>query len=270
MLKTQKLTFQFGILAILASFMLNTSVYASRAYYTIDTSVRSGMLVSLTKNTEVVEPSSDKNVSTLLGVVGSAQTDFDVKKDQVSVQTDGIVDTIVTTVAGDIRVGDHIGPSSIVGLGAKVNESGWSVGIAQQSLDAHTKSAVKSTVTDSLGVKHEVYVTTIPVSVHVAYFNAKQQPVKQAIPNRIQSLADSIAGKRVSQVAIVLGFLLLLAGFAIAGIIVNAAVKNGIQSIARQPLARQEISKRMIQSFAMASGILALACIGTVIIIRFV
>lgn len=270
MQRKSKTLFSLGMLTLVLSFVFTATVYAGQGYFVIDKSVRSGMLVSLTQNTEVVEPSSDKNMQTLLGVIGSAQTDLDVTKDQVSVQTDGVVDTLVTTVSGDIKVGDHIGPSSIVGLGAKVSDSGWAVGIAQESLDATSKGAVKSTVTDSSGAKHEVYVATIPVSVHVVYYNAKQQPINQAIPDRIQSLANTIAGKRVSQVAIIFGSLLLIAGFAAAGVIINAAVKNGLQSIARQPLARQEIVKGMIRSFGMATGILVVACLGTVLVIRFV
>jgi hypothetical protein len=269
MLHTSKQGLKFGILTLIAGLLLTATVYAGQGYYVLDESIRPGMLVSLTQNTQVVEPSNDKNMASLIGVVGNAQTDFDVGKDQVSVQTDGIVDTLVTTVSGDIKVGDHIGPSSIVGLGSKVKDNGWAVGIAQQSLDATTSGVVKSSIADSTGAKHEVYVASIPVSVHVVYFNAQQKVPSTAIPNKIQSLADSIAGKRVSQVAIVLGTILLLAGFIIAGIIVNAAVRNGLQSIARQPLARQETTRRMLQSFAMAFGILVFAAVATLLVIRY-
>lgn len=268
MQRTAKQGIVLSILTIVVATLFTATVYAGRGYFVLDKSIRPGMLVSLTQNTEVVEAASDKNMTTLIGVVGSSQTDFDVGKDQVSVQTDGVVDTLVSTINGDVKVGDHIGPSSIVGFGSKVGNSGWAVGIAQESLDSHSKGAVKSTVTDSTGAKHEVYVATVSVSVHVVYVNAQQQAPTQAVPTKIQSLADSLAGKRASQVAIILGFLLLLAGFVIAGIIVNAAVRNGLQSIARQPLARQEIVQRMLQSFAMAIGILILSSIGMLVIIR--
>lgn len=269
MLHKSKRGLILGTLTVITACLFTATVYAGQGYYVLDKSIRTGMLVSLTQNTQVVEAASDKNKESLIGVVGSSQTDFDVGKDQVSVQTDGIVDTIVTTVSGDIKVGDHIGPSSIVGLGGKVNNNGWAVGIAQQSLDATTAGVVKSTIADSTGAKHEVYVASIPVSIHVVYFNPQQQATSTAIPNKIQSLADSIAGKRVSQVAIVLGTILLLAGFIIAGIIVNAAVRNGLQSIARQPLAKQETTKRMLQSFAMAFGILIFASTATFVVIRY-
>lgn len=267
MQRTAKRGIQLSILTVVIAALGTATVYAGRGYFVLDKSIRPGMLVSLTKNTEVVEPSNDKNMSTLIGVIGSSQTDFDVGKDQVSVQSDGVVDTLVSTVSGDVKVGDHIGPSSIVGFGAKVGSSGWAVGIAQESLDANSKGAVKSTVTDSIGIKHDVYVGTIPVAVHVVYVNA-QQSQPQAVPTKLQSIADSLAGKRASQLAIILGSLLLLAGFVISGIIVNAAVRNGLQSIARQPLAKQEIVNGMLRSFAMAIGILILATIGTLVIIR--
>lgn len=245
-------------------------VEAGKGYYVLDQTIRSGMLVSLTKNPEVVEATNDKNMPTLVGVVGTSQTDYDVASKQISVQTDGVVDTLVSTVTGDIRVGDHIAPSSIVGFGAKSGNSGWTVGIAQGSLDSHTKGAVKSVVTDSSGAKHEVYVANIPVEINVTYFNPQEQTEQKTtpVPSRVQAIADSLAGRQASQVAVILSFLLLLAGFVIAGIIVNAAVRSGISSTARQPLARQAIAGRMLQSFAMALGILAGTAVGSLILIH--
>jgi hypothetical protein len=254
----------------MAGIVLPGIVQAGQGFYTVDKTVRPGMLVSLTQNPGVVEPASNKNESSLVGVVGTAPTDLGVEPDQVSVQTDGVVNTLVSTVSGDIKVGDHISPSTIVGFGAKSTGTGWIVGAAQGSLTADTKGAVKSMVTDANGVKHDVYVATIPVLVKVAQENTQKQDDQNTIPlpSKIQSIADSLAGRHASQVAVVLSFLTLLAGFVVAGIIVNAAVRNGIASIARQPLAKQAISKRMIQSFATALAILAGAMLSALVLIR--
>lgn len=245
-------------------------VQAGQGFYTVDKSVRSGMVVSLTQNSGVVEPATDKNMTSLLGVIGSAQTDIGVAPDQVSVQTDGVVNTLVTTVDGDITVGDRVSPSSIIGFGAKNNGSGWVVGTAQGSLDAKTQGAVKSSVKDSSGATREVYVATVPVLINVAYYNAQQQDQDKTtpIPSKIQAVADSLAGRQASQVAVVLSFLLFLVGFIVAGIIVNAAVRNGISSIARQPLVKQAITRRMIQSFLMAGAIIVGAMISALVLLR--
>jgi hypothetical protein len=258
------------VLFAVAGILLPAVTQAGQGFYTVDKAVRSGMLVSLTQNPGVIEPASNKNESSLVGVVGTAPTDLGVEPDQVSVQTDGVVNTLVSTVSGDIKVGDHISPSIIVGFGAKSTGAGWIVGSAQGSLTAETKGAVKSTVTDANGEKHDVFVATIPVLVKVAQENTQKQDDQNTIllPSKIQSIADSLAGRHASQVAVVLSFLTLLAGFVVAGIIVNAAVRNGIASIARQPLAKQAISKRMIQSFATALAILAGAMLSALVLIR--
>jgi hypothetical protein len=258
------------VLFAVAGILLPVIAQAGQGFYTVDKTVRSGMLVSLTQNPGVVEPTSNKNASSLVGVIGSSPTDLGVEPDQVSVQTDGVVNTLVSTVAGDIHVGDHVSPSIIVGFGAKSNGTSWMVGAAQGSLTADTKGAVKSSVTDANGAKHEVYVATIPVLIKVAQENIQKQNDQNTIPipSKIQAIADSLAGRHASQVAVVLSFLTLLSGFVVAGIIVNAAVKNGISSIARQPLAKQAITKRMVQSFMMALGILAGAMASALILIR--
>jgi hypothetical protein len=227
------------------------------------------MLVSLTNNPEVVEPASDNTSELLVGVIGKSLIDVDLQKDQTSIQTDGTIDTLVSTVNGNVKVGDRITTSTLKGIGAKLVGSGWTVGVAQGSLDSKTPAAVESTVTDANGIKHTVSVAHVPVLVKVTYFPQRgQDDSKTVLPNAIQSVADSIAGRHASQAAVILGFLLLIAGLAIAGVIAAAAVKNGIQSSARQPLARPIIMRRMIQSFAMAVIILVTALVAALVIIR--
>lgn len=270
--KIRTLGLTTALLLALTGVFVPQLVLAGKGFYPLDSSVRTGMLVSATKNTGVVEPASINNASSLIGVVGDSETDITVENGQVNVQTDGVVPALVSTVNGDIKVGDRISPSLLVGLGAKNQNSGWVVGTAQGSLSQNTKNAVKSTVSDTSGQKHEVYVATIPVLVDVMYFNTDQQNQQKTIPipTKIQDIADSLAGRRASQVAIVLSFIVLLSGFAVTGIIVNAAVRNGIKSIARQPLAKQAITKQMVRSFLVAIGILSTSVVSALILLRII
>lgn len=246
------------------------SAAASQGFYTTTDNIRPGMLVSLSRNSGVVEPSSNKSTTALVGVVGDSPNDQPIDANQITVQTDGVVQVLVSTVDGDIKVGDRIGPSSVVGFGSKSNGSGWVVGTAQASLNADTDGAVETTVMDSSSEEHRVHVLSIPVQVKVVYHAtpAPPSPKSSAIPEEIQSVADTVAGKRASTMAILLSFLLILSGITIAGLIVITTVRKGIESIARQPLVKQVITSRMIQSFGIALAIIISVNVGALVLLR--
>lgn len=245
---------------------------AGRGFYPDGQNIRSGMLVSATKNTAVVEAASDKNQARLVGVIGGSTNDYEVKGGQITVQTDGVVKALVSTIHGDIKVGDHISPSALVGFGAKSDGNSWVVGTAQGSFDAGTTGAVKSSVTDADGTKHEVYVGSISLLIKVTQEKPATKSGEQATKqtNKFQAYADSVAGKKASNVAVALSFVILVIGLLIAGIIVNTSVRSGITSTARQPLAKQAIFTRMLQSIGIAVFILAVSVAGSVIILRII
>lgn len=267
----KRLSIRFGALGVLILCLIPAAVQASQVFRITDVNTRNGMLVSLTKNSGVVEPASDKNKDALIGVVGNTSSDTNPVAGQISVETEGVVDTLVSTVAGDITVGDRISPSTVVGFGAKNSGDGWIVGIAQGELSAKSNGAVKTTLTDSSGTKQEVYVANIPVLITVMYYSSQDQSEQDKalqIPESIQSVADTIAGKRASTMAVVLSFILLLAGITMAGVIVAVSSRKTIESIARQPLAKQAIKGRMFQSFGGALGLVVAVIIGAFVLIR--
>ncbi len=253
-------------------FGLPATARAGHGFYVVDKSVRSGMLVSLTNNPGVVEPATDKNAAALVGVIGNSATDLDVAPGQVAVQTDGVVQVLVSTLAGDIAVGDRISPSSIVGVGTRNNQAGWVVGMAQGSLSSSSAGAVKTSLKDANGTTHEVYIGHVDVLVKVAYFNPGSTSSAQAeasfVPKRIQAILDSAAGKRASVVAVVLASLLMLAGILITGYIINSTVRSGIESLARQPLAKHEIVRGMTQTLLLAVGVLISTLAGALVVLR--
>lgn len=244
---------------------------ADQGFYVTDTSAKPGMLMSLSSNPEVAELATPERASSLVGILGEGVTSFDVQEDQVNIITDGVSSTLVSTIGGDIRVGDRITASSLAGIGSKLTGNGWVVGIAQASFDSSSTGAVKSSVTDVSGVKHDVYVGKIPVLVNVTNYNDTQTPEESdssIIPNSLQKAVDSIAGKRASQIAVILAFLMLASGFFVAALIANAAIRNAIISTGRQPLAKQAILRRMVQACLLALGLLFVSVVGALILIR--
>lgn len=260
---------QVALIAIVVSGVGGTlsTAAASQSFNVLDNKAQPGMLMSLTANSGVVEPASDKNASFLLGVISANDTAFDLQPGQVSVATDGVINTLVSTLGGDIRVGDRIAPSSLAGIGAKVKTSALIIGIAQASLDAKTPGADSSNVTDTAGGKHKVYIARIPLVVRVAYYTVPS-PASRSIPDMLQAAADAIAGKHASVLGLVLSFLLMLTGLIWAGILINGAIRGGIAAIARQPLSKAFIRRTMWKSFGVSIIIVVVGSIGALVLLR--
>lgn len=257
-------------LALMVLMVPMTALAATQAFRTTTSGVRSGMLVSLTRNPAVVEPSTKQTDMSLVGVVKDAAEDQFIEDGQVAVQTDGTANVLVSTLDGDIKVGDRIGPSSVVGFGSRLAEKGWMIGTAQAALAANTTGAVKTSLLDSAGAKHDVYVASVPVQVKVTYYASSDQTSKKEtpIPDKVQDVANTLAGKRASVLAIVLSFFLILSGLTLAGIIAVTTIRSGIRAIARQPLVRQTVGWRMVQAFVVAVAIIISVNVGALVLLR--
>lgn len=246
-------------------------VASSQSFDVLPGQSQAGMLMSLTANPGVVEPASDKNVKSLVGVIEPADTSFDQQPGQINVKTDGEARTLLSTLGGDIRVGDRITASSLAGVGAKTTTSAWIVGVAQASLDAHTEGAIKSTITDSKGAKHIVYVASLPLLIKVTYYSTATSAAaytNMSLPAIIQRAADALAGKHVSAQALVLTFLLIIIGTIVAGKIIDTAIRGSFKAIGRQPLAKFVILRQVWSSFGLALVVMAVALAGGMLLLR--
>jgi hypothetical protein len=235
-----------------------------------------GMLVSLEPNPNVATLADNNNAPSLLGIIVPIdETNIERQSGQSSVATDGIAKTLVSTLNGDIKVGDRITTSSIQGVGEKATGNSWIVGIAEASVDSSSKGLINYTVKDSNGKSLNVYLATIPVEIKVTYYvtnspDSAQIKQNSLIPQSVQKTANSIAGKPVSAIALVAGLLISLAGVLVAGIIINAAIRNGFTAIARQPLTKHLVLQEQWKEVAVAIFVLLLALGGSVLILKFV
>lgn len=235
------------------------------------TTAQPGMLMSLTRSSGVAEPTTDKNAALLVGIY-TDETSLDTRPGQVNVKTNGQTTALVSTLHGEIRVGDRIGPSSLAGIGARVDGKGWVVGVAQGSLDATTSDSVSVTIEDSRGSGRKVRVGRIPVLINVTYIpdatnNADSRDLR--VPNFLQELANTIAGKHVTLLGLIMGFTLMLLGLAFACFLAYGAARGGLQAISRQPLSKAVITRRMLHSFAIAGGILVAGLVCGLLLMRF-
>jgi len=243
---------------------------SSQSFDVLGGNAQSGMLMSLTANAGYVEAATDKNAASLLGVVSNDTQDFNKQQGQVTVQTDGAATALVSTLNGDVLVGDRIGVSSIAGVGAKANSSGWIVGIAQASLDAKTQGVLTSSVTDSKGGKHTVYVASIPIVVKVTYYSKPGlvSIATNSVPTNIQSTVDAIAGRHVSVVGVVLSAMLVLIGVIFAAQVVSGVIRGSFTAVGRQPLSKAVILRLVVQLLGMSALILVAASVGAFLVLK--
>jgi len=257
-----------GLISLLV-FVVPAAAAASVQPYGVSSAVvQPGMILSQSANAGVAELATTSNASLLVGVV-SGDTSLTTPAGQVNVISDETATTLVSTINGDIKVGDRLSPSSLAGIGAKNLSNGWLIGVAQASFDKKSNGAVETAVTDSSGGKHTVYVGRIPVALHITYYaKPAAQPSDSYVPTPIQNVADKLAGKRVSLLGLVLSFVLLITGIFWAGQLLYASIKGGLDAMARQPLAKTVINRAMIQSLIVSSAIVIGVLFGAFLLLR--
>jgi hypothetical protein len=227
------------------------------------TPIASGSLVSLDeKSSGAVVVADATNVGRLFGVaVPSSSASISLSgsgNGQVQVVTSGTATVLVSTSGGDIKVGDYISISPIAGVGQKVGASSTRVvGTAQTDFNGSGEGVTKRTIDDG-NTKREVAIGQIPVVIAVSSYTATDGLQPYAIPNWLQQLSNTLAGKAVSPIRIIIAALILLIALVSITVLLYSAVRNSIISIGRNPLSRGSVLKGLLQVVAISGGILAL------------
>lgn len=224
-----------------------------------------GMLMSLAPGASDVTPATAATADSLVGVV-TAGTGLNDQTNSVNIATSGVANALVSTQDGDIQVGDRITASAIQGVGSKLTQNGWIVGIAQQKLNAGSAAAIKSSVTTSKGAVQTVYVASIPVAVKVSYYS--NAAAKSQTTNWVQRLAEAVVHKHVSTTALVLSFILFLLGLMAATAIITSSIRNAFLAISRQPLAKTVIVRAELRSLGIAVGVLVFTLLAAFFLLR--
>ena len=255
----------------LATVLVPVSVYAlttiSQGYGTTDT-VSIGSIVSLKKNTtDQVEIATNANSSSILGVVindaNSLLSLSTTNAKQVQVATSGIVEVLVSDINGDIHQGDSITASPISGVGMKATTNIKVVGQAQEDLTSSNSS--NQSYNDKAGKKHTVRLGEISVSVNVSDFF--KQPDKTLIPPAIQNIANSVVGKKVNTLPIVISAGIFIVTLIVVSSIVYSMIKSSIISVGRNPMSQSAIYRDMLQMSALVVGILAVAVVSIYLVL---
>ncbi len=223
--------------------------------YTSSEPVPLGSVVSLEKDSaDRVVPAHSSNVDNLLGVVVNDENSLlsvsNGRSGEVQVATSGTVQVLISDINGAVERGDMITASPIRGVGMKANGNVRVIGIAQGKITGDNKQTYK----DKDGKDQPVTLGQAPVLVNVAYYF--KEPEKTIVPFALQNVANSLAGKAVSTVPILVSSAIFVVTLIIVVSIIYSMIRNGIISVGRNPLSQSAVYRNVIQMSALVIMIL--------------
>ncbi len=232
----------------------------AQGFQTTDTNIVEGALVSLKSDTaNTVELASPERSSRLVGVVGNNPLiELSDGTNSVQVVTSGVTGALVSDINGEVKPGDSITASPIEGVGMKATQTGVVVGAAQAELESVDLS--ERTLTDKDGKEQVVKIGLIPVQVDTVFY-AGSNTGASFVPGSIQSLANSIAGREVSALRVLISALLLALLLVSVVVLLYSSVRSSIISIGRNPLSENAVHKSLLQVGLTIVGLLAFTVI---------
>lgn len=262
----------FGIFFVLfstASLLLSIPAHAtltnlSESYIT-DEQLPLSAIVSLKDNADDrVVASNTGNVDKMIGVVidrsDASISVSDGKENEVQVAKTGTLQVLVSDINGAIEQGDYITASPINGVGMRATGSTKVIGIAQNNLI----NGVSQQVNNADGTQQNVRVGTVSVLVSVSGYIDKSE--NSFIPRPVQEIANTLAGRTVSPLPILLSLGVFVVTLIIVTAIIYSMVRNGIISVGRNPLSSGAIYRNVVQLSVLIIGLL----VGAGILIYFI
>ncbi|HVI69614.1 MAG TPA: hypothetical protein VM581_04100 [Magnetospirillaceae bacterium] len=250
-----------AFLAIFSNSLLNAQSAAAIAqgFQTSETNLTPGALMSLKPGSNnSVELANTDRLQRLVGVIGEdSLVELSNADDTTLVVTSGVTMTLVSDANGAISSGDKITASPIDGIGMKATTSAQVVGTAQASLSSATTQTRTVTTTD--GSEVQIHIGLIPVQVNVTFYLAPTQ--NSFLPTFLQDFANSVSGKEVSPVRVMIAALIVLLAFISIAVLLYSTVKSSIISIGRNPLSEKAVQKGIFQIGITVLGILLLTLI---------
>jgi hypothetical protein len=183
---------------------------------------------------------------------------------EVQVVLSGTTNVLVSDINGPIKASDKITASPIAGVGMLATGNSQVVGTAQT--DFETDSSQTRTITDRDGKSHNVHIGYVPLQVGVSYYQA---PGSNFLPPFVQNIANSVAGRPVSLVRVLISSILLLLGFVYGGILTFTAVRSSMNSIGRNPMAAGAIRKGLYQAGLVSVVVVGVALLGSYLVLSF-
>lgn len=235
----------------------NSSI--SQGFQTDDPGISSAALVGIKKDSSSsIELSDSKNKDRIVGVVGDKPLiELSGGASAAQVVTSGLTLALVSDINGVVINGDKITASPIKGIGMKATESTMVVGTAQGDLADVSTEGREVTAKD--GKKQKINIGLLPVQVSVAYYTVPEAVGSSFVPSFLQELANSVTGRNVSPIRVLVAALILLLLFVSVTVLLYSAVRSSIISIGRNPLSESAVRKSLLEVGLTVAAVLIFA-----------
>lgn len=224
--------------------------------YQASTAIHSGSLVSLDPSKSgYVQPADIDNGARLIGVAVDANDSLlavDAGAGKVQIATSGNVSALVSTLSGNIGVGDQIAVSPFAGIGMKALPDSRVVGLAQTTFDGK-RGAVSLQVTDRQGQAKTIEVGYVRVGIAVG--TSTLAPDSNL--NSLQKIAKGLTGRKVSTLRVIISLGVALIAIVALITLIYASIYGSIVATGRNPLAREAIFRTLLAVIGLA-GLTAL------------
>ncbi len=227
--------------------------------YQATVSIPNGSIVSLDpKQSDFVEPANTTNGAQLLGVAVAGNDSLiavDVTPGAVQVATTGSASALVSTLNGDIKVGDQVGVSPFNGVGIKALPGSRVIGLAQTAFNGSTEGATSEQITDKNGKTSTVKAGYVRVNIAIG---TNATVLTAANLNSLQKLTKTLTGHTVSTERVAISLAIAIAAMLALVTLIYASIYGSIVSIGRNPLAKYSV-------FRTLGSVLVLALLTTVV-----
>lgn len=236
--------------------------------YNGDSKLPLASIVSLKKDSvRDIELTATGNVDNMLGVVIPPENSLlsltNGSATQTQVASSGEVQVLVSDINGSVKRGDHITASPLSGVGMKTTTNARVLGIAQGDMPDGDTS--KQTYKDASGTEHTVKIGTVPVQINISYYF--KEPDKTLVPSALQNVANSLAGKEVSTMPILISVAIFTVMIVVVASIIYSLIKNSIISVGRNPLSQSAVYRGVIQLSALVLAILGVGVVAIYLVL---
>jgi hypothetical protein len=246
-------------------------VYASTANishsYRSSVAVPNGSLVSLDKaRTNFIELANTNNDSDLTGVALKTNDSLlaeDPSDSTIQVATSGNVNTLVSTLNGNINVGDSIAVSPFNGVGMEADPGSRIIGLAETSFNSKTSGATKQVVKDMQGQKQDIWVGYVNLSISIG---TQTSGTKQL--NSLQRAVKDFTGRSVPTLRIVTSMTIALVALIGLVTLIYASIYGSIISIGRNPLAKHSVFRTLGGVIVMTLFVAGIAGVAIFFLLR--
>src|SRR5580700_1034792 len=144
--------------------------------YNATSNITDGSLVSLDPvHSGYVQPANNTNGARLLGVAVASNDSLlavDATQGDIQVATSGTANALVSTIDGDIDVGDRIAVSPFNGIGMKSVPGSYDIGLAQTAFNSNSQNATTEQVTNKSGQQTRIQVGYVRLSIAIGVDNS--------------------------------------------------------------------------------------------------